>query len=299
MQADITFAIPYYQNVEYLRIAVESVFAQTHERWHLLVCDDSGGDPEADALLRSYSDERVEYHRNPANLGMVANWNQCLERAPTDLVNLLHADDALLPRYAEVMLALARRHPEASAFFCRTEIIDARGRSRFSLADFVKGFLMPAARADGDMVLEGEEAVRRLMAGYFIMTPTLCYRRSRLGPARFRSEWKQVQDLEFMTRLLMDGRTVVGTRETAYAYRRHDASATSRQSESRLRFDEELRAFDLIAERAEALGWQAAARTARHKRIVKLHLLYRALRELAGLRLFAALETLRYLKSAG
>ena len=71
MQADITFAIPYYQNVEYLRVAVESVFAQSHERWRLLVCDDSGGDPAADALLRSYSDERVEYHRNPANLGMV------------------------------------------------------------------------------------------------------------------------------------------------------------------------------------------------------------------------------------
>ena len=229
---------------------------------------------------------------------MVANWNQCLERAPSDLVNLLHGDDALLPRYAEVMTALARRHPEASAFFCETDIIDAKGRPRFSLADSVKIFLRPRTRPGLDRVLQGEEAVRSLMAGYFIMTPTLCYRRSRLGSELFRSEWRQVQDLEFMTRLLMEGRTVVGTRETVYAYRRHAASATSLQSETRLRFDEELRAFDLIAERAEALGWHGAAKTARHKRIVKLHLLYRGLRELASLRLSASFETFRYLARA-
>lgn len=294
MHSDITFAIPYYQGLDYLRVAVESVLAQGHAAWRLLVCDDSVEGEGVEDLLRGYGDERVEYHRNSQNLGMVGNWNLCLERAPTDLVNLLHADDALRPHYAELMLALAARHPDASAFFCETDIIDYAGARRFSLADYVKRFLIPNRPAGGELVLEGEEAVRGLMAGYFIMTPSLCYRKALLGDDLFDGEWRQVQDLEFITRLLMAGRKIVGAPERAYAYRRHDQSATSMQSESRLRFDEEFRVFDLIADRAELLGWSRAARTARHKRIVRLHLAYRALGELARLQPSEAMATLRY-----
>jgi hypothetical protein len=95
----------------------------------------------------------------------------------------------------------------------------------------------------------------------------------------------------------MEGETIVGSPAIAYAYRRHDASATSLQSESRLRFDEEIRLFDGIGDRAEALGWSETARVARAKRIVKLHLLYRVLHALARGRLQGASDTLRYLVS--
>ncbi len=57
------------------------------------------------------------------------------------------------------------------------------------------------------------------------------------------------------------------------------------------------RLFDQIASRAEALGWSETAKVSRRKRIVKLHLLYRALRDLLRLRLRSAAQTLRYLRS--
>ena len=50
-------------------------------------------------------DPRVECLANPSNLGMVANWNACLDAARTPLVTLLHADDALEPAYARTMRA--------------------------------------------------------------------------------------------------------------------------------------------------------------------------------------------------
>jgi glycosyltransferase involved in cell wall biosynthesis len=261
----------------------------------LLVIDDSGRDLGVETLLASYGDDRIRYRANPINLGMVANWNLCLDEAQCDLVNLLHADDALLPNYAEIILAIAGRHPEASAFFCATQIIDSNGAPSQSAADLIKKFLIPARSKGRELILSGARAVEDLMAGYFIMTPTLCYRKSRIRDRRFSDAWKQAQDLVFIIDLLMDGESIVGTSEQAYAYRRHPESATSLQSQSMLRFDEEVRAFDLIAERCTALGWNDAARVSRRKRIIKLHLFYKALRDLTRLQPGASISTLRYL----
>jgi len=295
MTAELTFAIPFYRDPAYLRIAVESVLAQSHKGWRLLVSDDSGEDLGVEDLLAGYRDDRITYRANSRNLGMVANWNLCLDAVESDLVNLLHADDVLLPNYAEVMLGIASRHPEASAFFCETQIIDPKGARSQSAADFFKRFLIPARRVGQDLLLSGQSAVESLMGGYFIMTPTLCYRKSRIGDRRFSDEWKQAQDLIFIIDLLMSGNSIVGSAERAYAYRRHPESATSLQSQSMLRFDEEVRAFDLIAERCSALGWQSAAQVSRRKRIIKMHLAYKALRDLTRLQPGASIATLRYL----
>ena len=298
MEPILTIAIPYYRGREYLKLAIESVRSQESPDWHLLVCDDGAEDPGAgraiEELVASYGDDRLRYHRSESGPGMVHNWNRCLDLAETDLVSLLHADDQLLPNYAGLMLELAAAYPEAAAFYCRAHIIDAAGRRSFSFADAVKRFFLPGPEEPG--VLRGETAVRALMAGNFIMCPTLCFRKSVLGNLRFSPDWRQAQDLEFTTRLLMEGAELVGSRRAAYAYRRHRESATSQQSESMLRFDEELRLFDLVADRAEALGWHEAARISRSKRIVKLHLLYRCLGDLAALRPRAAATKLRYLR---
>ncbi len=297
MNPEITFAIPFYRGLSYLKVAVESVLAQQDANWRLLVCDDSGEESGAQEMLHDYRDARIRLHCNERNLGMVANWNRCLELCETDLVNLLHADDALRPRYTGVMSSLAQQYPEASAYYCETDIINARGMQQFSFADSIKMLFRPAKGRREVTVLEGEAAVRDLMKGYFIMTPTLCYRKSRLAGRRFSDAWKQVQDLIFISELLMDGHQLVGSPEHVYAYRRHRGSATHVQSESRLRFDEEFCAFDLIAERSEARGWKEAAAVSRQKRIVKLHLLYRALGDLIRLRPGAAWQTLRYLRA--
>ena len=293
MSASITFAIPFYRNTSLLRIAIESAIEQRNEAWELLVCDDSGMDLQVEAMLEEVNDPRIRYIKNDSNLGMVATWNRCLSESTTDLVNLLHADDRLLPNYVDVMLSLAERYPDVAAFFCDTEIIDANGAARRSMADSIKQFLIPSG--DGpELVLQGEDAVMSLMKGYFIMTPTLCYRKSRIGERRFDPEFMQVQDLVFIIGLLLEGETIVGAKERAYAYRRHDESATSRQSESMLRFDEEVVAFDRIADATESKGWRRAAQVSRGKRIIKLHLLYRALRSAARLQFGSSLGFLRY-----
>ena len=260
--------------------------------------DDSGRPEDAEsvrALVASFADGRMEALHNPQNLGMVTSWNHAIDASETELVSLLHADDRLLPRYVELMLELADRHTHAAALYCGARIIDASGRRTVSVADLVKHFFAP--RTAGDRVLSGESAATALMSGNFIMCPTLCFRKPVLGDRRFAPGWSQAQDLELTARLLMDGESLVGSREVAYAYRRHRESATALQSRSHLRFDEEFRLFDRVAERAESLGWETTARVSRRKRIVKLHLLYRSLLALFTLRFADSLATFRYLRS--
>ena len=289
----VTIAIPFHRGRDYLRAAIESVLAQESPDWKLLLVDDSGGGEGVEEVAAAFGDARFVLHRNPTNLGMVASWNRCLDLAETDRVTLLHADDRLEPGYVALMQQLARLHPDAAAFFCGARIVDAEGRVHFSFADSIKRAFVPGG--DEEVVLSGRVAVRALMRGNFIMCPTLCYRKSALAGERFSPDWKQVQDLEFTTRLLMGGRKLIGAREKAYVYRRHAQATTSLQSDNLLRFDEEFRLFEDVADRAAALGWEEVARVCRRKAIVRLHLAYRAAADVLRLRPVRALAKLRML----
>jgi glycosyltransferase involved in cell wall biosynthesis len=293
--APLALAIPYYSGLDYLGEALASARAQRDPDWTLTVVDDSPEKCGARERVESLGDARVRYLANPGTLGMVPCWNRCLEVAGGELVTLLHADDRLLPDYVGTMKRLAAEHPGAVALFCAAETIDAGGERRLSLQDDIKRLLVPRGR--GDVVLAGEPGLRALMRGNFVVCPTLCWRRARLGERRFDPTWRQVQDLDLLARLLFAGETLAGSRAAHYSYRRHAANATARQTESLLRFEEEFALFERIASTAAQHGWRSAARVSRRKSILRLHLAWRAVSSLATLQPGAAGRYLRFLFS--
>lgn len=273
----ITFAIPYYSGIEYLRRAIASVQAQTRDDWECVVVDDAGPDSAAAAVL-ALGDGRVRYERNPENLGLGGNWNRALALAGAPLVTLLHADDELLPGYADAVVRAHAAHPDALAVYTRATVIGPDGAAVFSVPDRVKRII--EGRSRGVAIVQGEAGLERLLRGQFIFCPTLCYRRAALGPDPFSTEWRMVLDLALLAGSLLEGRRLVGLPDALYAYRRHDASQTATLTASTERFDEEIAIYDEIAGRAEAAGWYRAAATARSKRIIRLHLTYRILGDL-------------------
>jgi len=278
----LTFAIPYRSHPHHLIEAVESVLAQTDSRWLLRIYDDNPEDPVDAAMLAPYlADSRVSYLANRNRLGMGGNWNQCFEQCSTELLTILHADDCLLPNYLQLMLDILGRDDSAWAAFCRAEIIDENGRREWSFADQVKGFLRPRG---AEYRLNGESGVDALLRGNFIMCPTVCYHMKRIGGRRFDSDWSMVLDLDFYLRMLLDGGTLRGSDQLAYRYRRHRSSQTSRLTDSLQRFEEEASLYRQYTEILEQRGWRQAAATARRCRVVKLHLLYQASRDLLTLR---------------
>jgi glycosyltransferase involved in cell wall biosynthesis len=278
----LSIGIPFYSGQDYLRRAVESVLCQSFPDWELVVCDDAGPGANVESLVRSYGDARVRYYRNERTLGMVGNWNRCLNLARAGLVTLLHADDEMLPHYGELMVSAAAHHERAAALFCGARIINAQGAKSFSFRDAFKALLAPVGGRP--RVVAGETGLMAILRGNFILCPTLCYRRERIQGRRFSPQWKFAQDMDFIARLLLEGEEIVQLPEVAYAYRRHDANATAQYTETLYRFEEERRLYAMIRERALQRGWRRAARIAAGGWIIKLHLGYCALQDLVQLR---------------
>ena len=73
--------IPYWGDPGLLRATVDSVRAQTDPRWTLVVVDDCYPDPSVAESFARERDPRIRYQRNAENLGIVGNFQRCLDLA--------------------------------------------------------------------------------------------------------------------------------------------------------------------------------------------------------------------------
>ncbi len=262
--------------------AIQSVINQENTNWKLIVIDDRGGE-DAESLVQSFSDDRLTYVRNESTLGMSANWNKALSLVTTELVTLLHADDELLPNYTDLVTSLMEVHPEATAVHCRTVIIDEHGNKTLSLPDMVKKVVRP--RSKENVITYGELGLWSLVKGQWIFCPTMCYRKSLIPSGNFSNDWKMVLDLELMSRILLDGGSIVGSPVEAYRYRRHSDNQTVELTNSDKRFEEEVKLLDIISKQCSNRGWDRAAKSAHRKIVVRFHMLYQCVRCLGNLKM--------------
>jgi glycosyltransferase involved in cell wall biosynthesis len=105
----------------FLDEAVDSVFAQSHPGWELLLIDDGSVDGSTEIARRRARREpdRVRYfeHEGHSNRGMSASRNLGISRACGEYVALLDSDDVWLPRRLEESVAVFAAHPEAAMVY--------------------------------------------------------------------------------------------------------------------------------------------------------------------------------------
>ncbi len=277
----ITYAVPYYSGLGYLRMALQSLIGQENPHWLAIVLDDRGGE-DGEETVRSFNDNRISYVRNETNLGLSGNWNKALSLVTTELVTIFHSDDELESNYTDLILGLMARYPDAVAGHCRARVIGPTGKALWSLPDEVKKVIRP--KGIDDIVTQGEEGLLSLVKGAWIFCPTLCYRKNLLPLGGFSSTWKFVLDVDLTSRVLFDGGVVVGTPTVGYRYRRHLTNQTALLTESNIRFQEEIDHLNEVSIRSSGIGWKRVQRSADRKVIVRLHLLYQALRAIVELK---------------
>jgi glycosyltransferase involved in cell wall biosynthesis len=109
----------------FLGEAIESVRAQTYERWELVLVDDGSRDSSsgiAAGYAARYPDRiRVLEHPDHVNLGMSASRNLGIAHALGRLIALLDADDVYLPEKLAHQVAVLAAHPEAGAVYGATQ----------------------------------------------------------------------------------------------------------------------------------------------------------------------------------
>jgi glycosyltransferase involved in cell wall biosynthesis len=117
----VSIVIPFLNEERFLREAIESVFAQTHDAWELVLVDDGSSDQSTEIALECASRfrDRVCYvtHADGQTHGLPASRNRGIAHAKHDYLAFLDADDVWLPQKLEQQTELLSAHPEVGMLY--------------------------------------------------------------------------------------------------------------------------------------------------------------------------------------
>lgn len=99
----ISVLMPLYNTNElYLREAIESIINQSYRDFELILINDSSTDENVEKVALSYTDKRIRYYKNEANLGISATRNKLLDLSTGEYLAIMDHDDISLPeRFAK------------------------------------------------------------------------------------------------------------------------------------------------------------------------------------------------------
>ena len=259
---DIDVLLPFYGDVGFLKLAVESVLAQQAGGWRLTVVDDGYPDPTVREWFAGLRDPRVRYHRNCENLGANVNYRHALSMAEADYVVVMGADDVMLPDYIGLVRDVITANPSVAVVQPGVRVVDEAGRVVKPLGDRVKRALRPRAPG-GAATIAGEELARSLLRANWTYFPSLCWHRRTISDLGFRRGLDVVQDLALLLDVASAGGTMVLVDDVVFGYRRHSGSDSAVRALAGSRFEEERRFFRTAAVESRERGWTSAARAAR------------------------------------
>lgn len=123
----LSVCIPTYNGAKYLGEAISSVLEQTLSDFELIIVDDCSTD-NTEAVIRSFSDNRIKYFKNPVRLGLVGNWNRCLELANGQYICIFHQDDVMMPDNLTEKIKILEEYPNVGLVHSNVLQIDPEGK---------------------------------------------------------------------------------------------------------------------------------------------------------------------------
>jgi glycosyltransferase involved in cell wall biosynthesis len=276
----VDVGIPTYGRPRFVVEAIESVLAQTHESFRLLVAEDGPGGGEIAAAVAPYlEDSRVRYEPSGEHLGAARNLSRIIDDSTAPYVAILHDDDRWHPNWLRHRVRFLEAHPECGLVFGEHYDIDEAGRR----VGRSKGHLKAGQQ---EHVAFAREMLRRNLIG----TPTVLVRRAayeKVGPD-FDDRHAMVFDWEMMLRLALSA--PVGYIQVWDSdYRTHSKQISTQAK----RGHDYLELFDAMCAQARAAGAQFALPEGERRRLHARYLVSAALDEIEDRDRAAALRLLR------
>ena len=199
----VSVCIPAYNAAPYIERCVRSALAEDLDGLELIAVDDESSDGTGDLLADLLEGEpRARLLRNPARLGLAANWARVISEASGELVKLLCSDDYVLPGGLAAQVAALEVEPGAVLVSGRRRVIDGEDRT-----------LLPAVGWKRRGLIPGREAVRRLVrsGGNPVGEPSavLLRREPFVAAGGFDAAWRYLIDVSGYVRVLERGDLVV------------------------------------------------------------------------------------------
>jgi glycosyltransferase involved in cell wall biosynthesis len=230
----VSVCIPAYNNARFLPEALESVISQRDINFEVIIIDDCSTDETA-AIAHQFAlrDPRITVHINEQNLGMVTNWNRCLELAQGTYIKYLFGDDLFSsPDTLRLMVAAMEQAAGTVLVSSARIIIDDQSHPVETVSRFPDKF--SAA---------GQDVIRRCFLKMtrhhnLIGEPSAVLFRRLEAVRGFDPRYNQLVDLEMWFHLLELGNFVY-LAEPLCSFRHHDAQQT-KKNKAELNFIDDL-----------------------------------------------------------
>ncbi len=261
----LDIALPFYGDVGYLKLAVESIRNQSSPDWHLYVSDDGYPDPLVAEYFQNLDDSRISYSRNETNLGANRNFQHCLSLVQSDFVTIMGADDLMHPEYVARITA-AIKEQSVDIVLPQIVVINEFNKPIYPLTDRMKSRIaLPSG------TYEGEEIAISLMKGNWTYFPSIAWRTDAIKSIGFREGLFVSQDLGLLLDVVVKGGKLKVLPDVLFSYRRHSSSDSSVRAIDGDRFIEEKEFFTIFQKEFQSLNWKRASRAARVHLTSRLH----------------------------
>jgi len=210
----VTVFIPTYNRAKLLPNSIRSVLGQTFDDLRLLISDNASedGTPE---VVASFDDPRIEYVRQPENLGLLGNQNWFLAQVETDFGLILGDDDLLYPTLLERTVAELDRRPRAGVVHTSFDLIGDEGEVLLPDVDWTYGLERDSVESAEEFMTESMRWSCRICAS------TALIRTAALPPERMVQEDFPAIDFGLWLRIAAAGWEFAFLNDTLAAYRIH------------------------------------------------------------------------------
>lgn len=93
-----------FNNGNYIKETLSSVFAQDYTNWEIIIVDDASTDNSKEIYTEFMNDSRIHIYYNKENKGVTYTKWRCLEYAKGELCGFLDPDDVILPHTLSLMV---------------------------------------------------------------------------------------------------------------------------------------------------------------------------------------------------
>ena len=213
--------LPVRNGGEYVKECVNSILAQTHDDFDLIVLDNcsTDGTPEWIASLKN---NKIKLLFAPSPLSMEESWARATSIEKNEFITILGHDDILYPNFLQTIDLLVHQHPSASLYLTHFDLIDAEGK-------MIRACKPMQATYTGDELLKGilSNTVDIMGTGYVMRSKDY----DGVGGIPVKYPRLLYADFELWVNLASKGYEVIAP-EKCFAFRMHQSTAHSSKDSS-------------------------------------------------------------------
>lgn len=219
---DVSVLMPVYNAEKYLAEAIDSIIAQSYTNWELILINDGSTD-SSEAIILSYADRRIKYHKNEQNIGLIDTLNKGIDLCKGKYIARMDADDIAMPDRLKNQVALMNHNTELVLCGTNALVIDNDGNKTGEIIN-----------TDSNTLLQ----ISLLFTNPFIH-PSVLIRKEALDNLRYNKQAIHIEDYELWTKIAGKGK-LANISQPLLKYRWHDTNVSVKHADTQEQLKDQL-----------------------------------------------------------